>query len=399
MLTISKVCCCETMMIEKLEERKDQLEKEFQEFIKKRDELNQIARESANKRDELNKEVKELASKVKELRSKRDELNKKVRELKAEKNELYKEIDKLYKELDELRKNIDKGGRPLGEIEKEIRRLEFRQQTTVMTIEKERALIERISKLKKELEERKAQLEKHEEFRKLISRIRELKDRVRVLASEIKAYSDEADKYHAEMTALVNQLDEKRKLADEMHAKFLESRKEADKCHEEALKRKRDIRDLEKVIKTLKSRQYKTNGMSNRARRIPTITTFAATESPSFAAISEAGTIYTFFAIFFKFPAISSSSGYLARPMVTEGGIIFLEFRTTLLFLPMYFAYLSASTGSSAKTMSAEPSGIKGDETSPILTWTSTLPPLWAIPCVSAVIAFKPAFIADLAIR
>jgi Uncharacterized archaeal coiled-coil protein len=70
------------------------------------------------------------------------------------------------------------------------------------------------------------------------------------------------------MTALVNQLDEKRKLADEMHAKFLESRKEADKCHEEALKRKRDIRDLEKVIKTLKSRQYKTKEQLEREELI-----------------------------------------------------------------------------------------------------------------------------------
>jgi len=43
-----------------------------------------------------------------------------------------------------------------------------------------------------------------------------------------------------------------------MHEKFIESKKEADRCHNEAIKRRKDIKDLEKVIKALKSKQVKT---------------------------------------------------------------------------------------------------------------------------------------------
>ena len=70
-------------------------------------------------------------------------------------------------------------------------------------------------------------------------------------------FVEEADVYHAEMTKIFAEVDEKRATADSLHEKFIESKKEADKSHLEVIKIRKDIKDLDKVIKALKAKQVK----------------------------------------------------------------------------------------------------------------------------------------------
>ena len=148
-------------MLAELEDKRGKLRQESLAFKDRRSQLNAEASKWAAKRNELNKGTKELIDKAQELKKLRDENNKNVAESKKLRDEYNEKTNQLYARIDDIRKKYNlTGERSIRDLRREIDHLEFRQQTEVLSPEKERQLVEKISALRAEFKGRKEQLEK-----------------------------------------------------------------------------------------------------------------------------------------------------------------------------------------------------------------------------------------------
>ena len=108
--------------------------------------MNEKTREWVEKRDSLNAKVRELVDQAAKHREARDQLNVKVREAKEERDKWNKLVNELNEKVTKIKKeNLPKNGPPVSKLKKELKNLEFKQMTSVLTKEKEQELIDQYS--------------------------------------------------------------------------------------------------------------------------------------------------------------------------------------------------------------------------------------------------------------
>jgi len=142
----------------------------------------------------------------------------------------------------------------LNELRKEIDHLEFKQQTEVLTTEKERALVDRISELKEEFKKKKEQLEQNQELKSFLVDAQGLRDQASEYHKKAKEYADLAQEFHDKMIECFREADKVRAEADAQHKEFVKAQETADEYHKQFLKLQKEIRDFDKVIVGLKKK-------------------------------------------------------------------------------------------------------------------------------------------------
>ena len=248
-------------LLEELEARYEKRKREMELHRMLRDKHNKEAREWADKRDELNKQVKEMVAEAKEHKKKRDELNEKVKELKEERRKWNEKAKELSIKLREARsKFIPRKDLPnVSKLKKKLRELEFKQQTMVLTPEKERELVELIDSLYKKIMEYERIIEeetkKNKELNELQKQLKEAREKAEKYHQEVEKLVAEAQEHHNKMVELFEKVDEIRKEADEAHRLYLENKKIADEEHEQFIAAARDVRDFEKIIAGLRQKR------------------------------------------------------------------------------------------------------------------------------------------------
>ncbi len=97
--------------------------------------------------------------KAQELKKLRDENNKEVADAKKQRDEYNEKTNELYSKIDEIRKKYNlTGERSIRDLRREIDHLEFRQQTEVLSPDKEKQLVDKIAALHAEFEPGKSSL-------------------------------------------------------------------------------------------------------------------------------------------------------------------------------------------------------------------------------------------------
>ena len=257
-------------MLEELEGKKARLKEESTEYKERRSQLNAEASKWAAKRNELNKATKELIDKAQELKQLRDEYNKNVASAKLQRDEYNEKTNEIYTMIDEIRKKYNLSGeRSIRDMRREIDHLEFRQQTEVLSPEKEKQLVERIGILHAEFKSRKQQLEKNEELRELLNEAQALRDKASEYHELVTKYAELAQEYHDKMIVTFKEADRVRAEADSAHREFVKVQEAADKQHREFIRTQREIRDFDKIIIGLrkKNRERKEDRAKADARR------------------------------------------------------------------------------------------------------------------------------------
>ncbi|MDI6858951.1 MAG: phosphoserine phosphatase SerB [Methanocellales archaeon] len=239
-------------MLEELQEKKEKLKSEAEKLKEKRNKLNQKASKLSMKRDELNQKARELVIAAQTYKKKRDEYNEKVSEHKAKRDELNEKANKVYARLDKLRKKSNASGPSLDELRREIDKLEFRQQTEVLSIDKERQLVERISSLQEKYLKKKEQLEQNIELKTLLEEAQTLWNHASEYHEKVTEYANLAQEQHEKMIATFREVDQIRAEADAVHKEFVKAQETADEMHHEFIKTQKEIRDFDKLIASLK---------------------------------------------------------------------------------------------------------------------------------------------------
>ena len=240
-------------MLKELQEKRQTFFNNANELRDLRNEWNQKASENAKKRDGLNLKTKEQLNEASVLREKRDELNRQVSELKVKRNDVNSQASKVYAQVDVLRKNenID-GGRSITELRREIETLELRQQTEVLTMDKERRVVDRIKELYEEFNRKKEVLDHNLELRELLNIAQKLSDEATQYHREVKVLADDAQTNHDRMIEAYKLADATRSSADKHHKEFIKAQETADEHHSQFLKSQKEVRDYDKVIGQLR---------------------------------------------------------------------------------------------------------------------------------------------------
>ena len=242
-------------MLAELEEKKARLKQQALDYKEQRSQLNAEASKWAAKRNELNKATKELIDKAQDLKKLRDEYNTNVAEAKQKRDEYNEKTNEIYAKIDEIRKKYNlTGDRSIRGLRKEIDHLEFKQQTEVLSPDKERQLVERISTLSAEFKSKKEQMEKNDVLRDLLNDAQALRDQASEYHEEVTKYAELAQEYHDKMIGTFKEADQVRAEADGAHREFVKAQESADKQHREFIRTQREIRDFDKVITGLRKK-------------------------------------------------------------------------------------------------------------------------------------------------
>ena len=231
------------------------LKKEAEVSKRERNRLNAEASESAARRDELNARTRALIESAQQSKDKRDEFNKLVSENKERRDSLNDTANGLLAKADQIKRKFKvAGGLSLSELKREIDHLEFKQQTEVISTEKERELVDRIAHLWEEYRKKRAELENNAELKEALEKARQLRAEASEFHKQLTENADLAQQCHEKMLKCFKEADKVRAQADAAHKEFVRAQESADEQHHTYIKIEKELRDYDKIISSLKKR-------------------------------------------------------------------------------------------------------------------------------------------------
>ncbi len=246
----------EPLTLADLEKEREKVNREAEKHKRRRDVLNEKTKEWVRKRDELNAKVREIVEEASQHREARDKLNEDVKNLKMERDEWNRKVNELTDHVSRTkRRNLPTGTVPLGKLKKELRSLEFKQMTSVLSVDKERDLVEVLSRIVGEIKQREKELEENEEVKAAMKELMVGKEKAEESHKIVGEVADEAQVEHDKMTELYEKSDEFRREADHAQEDFIKTKMEADEEHKKHIEYIRKVHDLDKVISGMRFKQ------------------------------------------------------------------------------------------------------------------------------------------------
>jgi len=216
--------------------------------------LNVEAREWAEKRNKLNEQFKSLRSEVFELKNERDKLNERVKELKQQRDgtrtEFRKKIEQIRKINQEIKALAKKEPtRSAEDLQKEFDSIEWKIQTSSLSLKEEKELVERVKHLE-------TQLNVYRKLDQLNQKIIELKAELKTLETKSRAshekLTETALKSQQIHEKMLEKIDEPKKLkteADNLHKLFLQTKETVKPIQEEIFEISNQIKGLKEEIR------------------------------------------------------------------------------------------------------------------------------------------------------
>ncbi|MEE9152251.1 MAG: phosphoserine phosphatase [Thermoplasmata archaeon] len=245
-----------TELLGDLEAKRNKLNKKAEQYRRRRDKLNNTARRWADQRDKLNAQSRGCIEKAHAHRKERDELNELVKKAKEEREKLNRHVSETQATLGSLKKkHLPKDGITLDKLRREVRNLEFRQMTSVLSVEKERELLELLSDLQGKITEREKMLEGNEEIQEVLKQKNEGKQKAEEAHQKVSEHADSAQVEHDAMSKLYEEGDGFRKDADNAQQEFIRAKLSADEAHKNHVEMVTQVHDFDKIIAGLRQKK------------------------------------------------------------------------------------------------------------------------------------------------
>ena len=235
---------------EELEKRRAESNARADDARARRDRLNTEARATAEERSHILDQLHEKSAEAQEHRRRRDSLNAQVREAKSLREEWNHKLQELGDKVQELRRSHTprSGAVPVWRLRKELKELEFRHMTTALNGDQEKRLIEEMKRLEAAIREQDEQLRQDPEVEQALKAFQEARDEAEKHHASVGQFAEEAQREHEAMVALYEGVDELRRQADEVQAKLLEVKAQADEAHRQHIAAIEEVRDIEKLL-------------------------------------------------------------------------------------------------------------------------------------------------------
>lgn len=242
--------------INSLIKERDQYNEKFSEFIKE-------AQENKRQRDEINERISEDVELRKEALVEIRKLNKRLSALKQKGESIYQSLEKNSLEL-----------RNPGAIQKEMEELEWKLETSVLSLERENKLVESIRQKKKLLEPCQIIEDIRKEMKGIFREKDGIKQKLNEYSKRINGVQEESKKFHERMLYAYKRANEIKTEADSYHQQFIKKKEERDKVYKdykEILDRKNEITNKireDKIKKQVEAIKQRDKLMKNKAEKI-----------------------------------------------------------------------------------------------------------------------------------
>jgi len=259
----------------KLEIRKemDDAEKKFQGYIGRRNEFNDKARQMREDRDLLHNRRKEIMTQVNALREERSKALDELRKHKERRDLLHKQAKKII-EIKRSKREMTKGETisvDLNVLREKLRKLEYMQQTTPLSMDKEREVLDEIRDGYESLKELETE---YQQVRDINSEVQNMDGELDTLFKDadsehqlVVKYYETSRKYQEKLDEIFVEVSHLIAEADKKHASFVEFRRKADEFHEKAMDMRGKLNDYRKENRQQVMESKKIIGDQNKAAR------------------------------------------------------------------------------------------------------------------------------------
>ena len=212
----------------------EELNKHRAEVSKLRNSLNDLDREKESwfrKKEEISSRIRAGIQKIKDSKAKRDALTNEVKGLKPKRDGLNKEIKPKSEELEILKKDIDESSKKLdirdspSRIKQQMEKLEFKIETDTVSFEKEKELMKKIKKLKKDYDRIGIFRDSNKNVRKVLDSVRKSRKDANEIHREIQEKAGQSQVLHEEIIKLSKEIDALKAEENDAFKKFSESKK------------------------------------------------------------------------------------------------------------------------------------------------------------------------------
>lgn len=241
-------------MSESLKQRIKDLDSKLAPLKEERDKLNSESQKWAEKRNSIHGEIKRLRAEVAGLKEKRDAMNEKVRELKSlrekakeKRKETHAQILKLKEKIRSLTER--EPPQSMRNIQREIENLEWKIQTTPLTVKEEKLLIDQVRHLEAQLSVKKQIKESKEKLMELRTEGKALETKAQTHHEKLSELAEKSQKFHEEMLGTLNRARSLKAEADSAHQKYVEIRQQAQNLHEKCVELLDQIKTFKKELR------------------------------------------------------------------------------------------------------------------------------------------------------
>ncbi|WXG41084.1 MAG: hypothetical protein WED07_09995 [Candidatus Freyarchaeum deiterrae] len=229
--------------------------------------LRESSEEYKQKRNEKNREVQLIAQQIKEIRGGNDESGSRLNQLKAEKEKLYERVEELSSEIREQKnklKPLDFNGEQLRKKRDE---LEWKQQTTTLSLEEENAIVKEIDEIEAILPDYTENLELQETvLAPLRKEMAETWEKINSIKKEMQEEYDKNKPQFDQAKLLYAKRDEVRTLADIDHKNYIEILQKIIQ-YEDQLTKMEDEISLLKIQRIKMQRDKRENAIKEKRRK------------------------------------------------------------------------------------------------------------------------------------
>ncbi|UCG35998.1 MAG: hypothetical protein JSV64_05035 [Candidatus Bathyarchaeota archaeon] len=221
-----------------------QLEEKLKPIVQQRHSFNEEMNRWVDKRDSIHKQINDLRDEALKLRAKRDEINAEVNALKTYRDgrrllitEKLQKINKLKGKLPTLSKKKPK--ETASDIMKRKEKIEWKIQTSSLTLEEEKPLVKEADSLETQLD--------------ILRKIETTRNEIGRLRKEIDAIEEEANRSHTELLKLASKSQNSHSKMQEFLKKARSLQKEADRYHRSVLQMKRKSNEIHQFSLKIRS--------------------------------------------------------------------------------------------------------------------------------------------------
>lgn len=214
-----------------------------------RDKLNAEADEWAEKRDKVNEQVKNLRAETLGLKNERDKLNEEVKELKRQRDEAKTEFHAKIEEMRKLDQEIKaliqkKPSRTFQALQTEFDRIEWKIQTTTLSLKEEKELVKQVKPLETQLNIYKKLNQQNQKLAELKAELTALKTKSKLFHEQLTETAVRSQQIHKRMMEEIDNSKKLKEEADSLHRLFLQTREKVRPIHKEIIEISDRIRKL-----------------------------------------------------------------------------------------------------------------------------------------------------------
>jgi uncharacterized coiled-coil DUF342 family protein len=233
------------------------LQAKFNHLLEQRNQLNDQARAAREMRDQLNEQRRVKSAEIEEYKKARDAANEVMRQHKELRNQYQEQAKALIAEKKGKAGAVERS-LPLQvrKLRNDLQALVEQQQTTQLTVAKERVLVEKISEMWKELKAKEQELQKQKAVEVDLSDTDGTIDALFAKADEehekVVAAMKTAQENHEKFIAGVKEIRVLVGESNKRHEEFIACKTKADDCHNKAM----ELREKVMAVREQKKAEY-----------------------------------------------------------------------------------------------------------------------------------------------